>query len=59
MVYFQTKNPILGKFWKALQWTMVYFMPSWNMKWPFGIFYGCFAYLVYCVKKNMATMDRW
>jgi hypothetical protein len=23
MVYFQTKNPNLGKFWRVLQWTML------------------------------------
>jgi hypothetical protein len=32
MVYFQTKNPNLGKFWRALDWTMlIYFMTIWNI----------------------------
>jgi hypothetical protein len=45
MEYFQTKNPILGKFWRVLQWRMlVYFMAIWYILWLFGIFYG---YLVY------------
>jgi hypothetical protein len=30
-VYFQIKNPNLGKFWRALKWKMfVYFMTIWN-----------------------------
>jgi hypothetical protein len=30
MVYFQTKNPTWGKFWRALELKMsVYFMPFW------------------------------
>jgi hypothetical protein len=41
MVCFQTKNPNLGKFWRALEWKMlVYFMVIWNILLPFGIFYG-------------------
>jgi hypothetical protein len=37
MVYFRTKNPNLGKLWRALEWKMlVYFMPIWNILWPFG-----------------------
>jgi hypothetical protein len=32
MVYFQTKNPNLGKFWRALELKMlVYFMTIWNI----------------------------
>jgi hypothetical protein len=32
MVYFQTKNPNLGKFLMALEWKMlVYFMTIWNI----------------------------
>jgi hypothetical protein len=32
MVYFQTKNPNLGKFWRAIDWKMfIYFMDIWNM----------------------------
>jgi hypothetical protein len=41
MVCFQTKNPDLGKFWRALEWKMfVYFMTIWNILWPFGIIFG-------------------
>jgi hypothetical protein len=41
MVYFQTKNPNLGKFWRALEWKMlVYFMVIWNILRPFRIYYG-------------------
>jgi hypothetical protein len=41
MVCSQTKNPNLGKFWRALDWKMfIYFMAIWDILWPFGIFYG-------------------
>jgi hypothetical protein len=31
MIYFHTKNPNLGKFWRALEWKLlVYFMTIWN-----------------------------
>jgi hypothetical protein len=41
MVYFQTKNPTLSKFLRALEWKMlVYFMVIWGILRPFGIFYG-------------------
>jgi hypothetical protein len=52
MVYFQTKNHNLGKFWRVLQWKMlVYFVPFvfvaiWHILWPFGIYYGHLAYLL-------------
>jgi hypothetical protein len=37
MVHFQTKNPYLGKFWRALQWQMlVYFVAIWSILLPFG-----------------------
>jgi hypothetical protein len=40
MVCFQTKNPNLGKFGKALEWKMlVYFIVIWNILLSFGIFY--------------------
>jgi hypothetical protein len=32
MVCFQTKNPNLGKFWRALEWEMLVYL------WSFGIF---------------------
>jgi hypothetical protein len=47
MVYFQTKNPDLGKFRRVLQWKMlvylndtylVYFMAIWYILSPFDIF---------------------
>jgi hypothetical protein len=46
MVYFQTKNPNLGKFWRALEWKMFYIfyahleyiMFIWYVLWPFGNF---------------------
>jgi hypothetical protein len=32
MIYFQTKNPNLGKFWRALKWKMLtYFTAIWNI----------------------------
>jgi hypothetical protein len=42
MVYFQTQNPNLDKFWRVLQWKMlVYFMALLSILRPFGIFlYG-------------------
>jgi hypothetical protein len=39
MVYFQTKNPNLGKIWKALEWRMLlYFMTIWKIFRSFGVF---------------------
>jgi hypothetical protein len=39
-MHFQTKNPTLGKFWRALECKMlVYFMPIWNILRPVGIVY--------------------
>jgi hypothetical protein len=39
MVYFQTKNPNLGKFWRILQWTMlVYCVAIWAILRPLDIF---------------------
>jgi hypothetical protein len=44
MVYFQTKNPNLGKFWRALKWKMlVYFKVISIILPPFDIVY---VYLV-------------
>jgi hypothetical protein len=40
MVYFQTQNPNVGKFWRAFEWKMlVHFMTIWSILWPFGIIY--------------------
>jgi hypothetical protein len=45
--WFQTKNPNLGKFRRAIEWKMlVYFMVIWNILWPFGIFYGHLEYFM-------------
>jgi hypothetical protein len=52
MVSFKTKNPNLGKFWRALDLKMfTYFMAIWNslqtfgdILWPFGIFCGNLVY---------------
>jgi hypothetical protein len=47
MVFFQTKNPHLGKFWRALEWKMLvyiihahleYITAIWYMLWSFGNF---------------------
>jgi hypothetical protein len=70
MVYFQTPNPNLGKFWRASEWKLlVYFMTICNILRPFGIIYGRLVYvhnlgsfgiffLIWYVwtKKNLATL---
>jgi hypothetical protein len=57
MVCFQTKNPDLGKFWRVLQWKiLVYFMTIWSILlflWLFGILSPV---LVFCTKKNLASI---
>jgi hypothetical protein len=68
MLFFQTKNPNLGKLWRVLQRKMlVYFMFLVKFYghsvylWPFGMFVGhfvSFSVLVYCKKKNLATLSR-
>jgi hypothetical protein len=69
MVYFQTKNSILGKFWGVEQKKDVgkfyghfdYFTANWYILWSFGIFCGLLVYfhlLVCCTKKNLATLVR-
>jgi hypothetical protein len=48
MAYFQTKNPDLGKFWRALDWNMlIYFMAIWNIVETFGIFYDHWVHFVF------------
>jgi hypothetical protein len=49
MVYFQTKNPNLGKFWGVLEWKMlVYFMESWPRYIVYGqLVYAFYAHLAY------------
>jgi hypothetical protein len=62
MVYFQTKNPDLGKFWWVWwEWKrLVYSMTISSILGQFGTFYGQFGILshilVFCVKKNLATL---
>jgi hypothetical protein len=63
MVYFQTKNPKLGKFWRVLQWKMlVYFMVYFTAIQFYGRFvyfvviWFLFSVLVYCAKKNLAAL---
>jgi hypothetical protein len=67
MVYFRTKNPNFGIFWRVLQWKLlVYFMaiwsifrPFWYILWRLGIFCNhlvIFPVLVYCTTKNLATL---
>jgi hypothetical protein len=53
MFFFQTKNPNLGKFWRALHRIenvgisyddLEYFMAVWYSLWPFGIVCGHLIY---------------
>jgi hypothetical protein len=47
MIYFQTENPNLGKFWSMLQWkTLVNFIATWSKLRPIGLFYGHLIYFV-------------
>jgi hypothetical protein len=44
-MYFQTKNPNLGKIWRALEWKMLsYFITIWYKLWPFGVVCSHFVY---------------
>jgi uncharacterized membrane protein HdeD (DUF308 family) len=64
MVYFQTKHPNLGKFWKSLQWKIVSAILS--ILPPYVLFYGNLVTLVViweflpvwvcCTEKNLATL---
>jgi hypothetical protein len=44
MVYFQTKNPNLGKFWRALKWS-----GTGNERFVYGHLIYFFGYLVYFI----------
>jgi hypothetical protein len=47
MEYFQTKDPILGKFWRVLQWKMsVYLMAIWYISLPIGKVNGHLVHFV-------------
>jgi hypothetical protein len=57
MVYFQTKNSDLSKFWMAFNWKMlVYFMVIWNFLWSFGnaviIWYIFHRFGILCQEKS-------
>jgi hypothetical protein len=67
MVYFLTKNPNLGTFWRALEWKMlVCLITIRNVSLPFCMIYGHLVILwsfvifspvlVYFTKKNLATL---
>jgi hypothetical protein len=67
MFCFQTKNPNLGKFWRAFDGIMlIYFRAIWDILQLFWIFYDhlvhfvliwyLFPVLVSCTKKNLATL---
>jgi hypothetical protein len=67
MVSFQTQNPNLGKFWRALDWKMLmYFVPVWNILHTAGIFYDHLVHFVFIwyifpvwvifTEKNLATL---
>jgi hypothetical protein len=72
MVYFQTKNPNLSPFWRALDWKIwIYFMAIWNILRTSWIFYDhlvhfvfvlcsfgtIFPVLISCTEKNLATLQ--
>jgi hypothetical protein len=67
MVYFQAKNPTLGKFLRALDFKLLmYFIAVWNICQTFGIFFDHLVHFVFiwyifpvlasCTKKNLATL---
>jgi hypothetical protein len=69
MVYFETKNPTLGKFWRVLQRKMlVHFMTIYCILRPLEIFWGHSVYFVAiwhfppvlecCTMKNLATLPQ-
>jgi hypothetical protein len=61
-VFFQTKNPNLGKFWRALEWKMlVYFMAIWYILWPFGnvVLMWHFPPFWYFVSRKIWQPCRW
>jgi hypothetical protein len=48
MVHFQTKNPNLGKFWRALDWKVLkYFMDIGDIIRTFEIFYDNLVHFVF------------
>jgi hypothetical protein len=73
MVYFQTKNPNLGKILECLAMKdvgkfyghfyghLVYFSAIGYISWPFDMYILCFLcifpVLVHCITENLATLD--
>jgi hypothetical protein len=56
MLYFKTKNPHLGKFWRVLQWKMlVYYMAIWSIIRLFSLFYG---HLGICMLGHLVYFSR-
>jgi hypothetical protein len=48
MVYFQTQNPNVDKFWRALDWkTLISLMAIRNILQTFGIFYDLLVHFVF------------
>jgi hypothetical protein len=61
MVHFLTKNPILGKIFRALDWTMlIYFMSVWNVLRIYEIFYDHLAHFVFiwCIFSGFGNMHK-
>jgi hypothetical protein len=69
MVYFQTKNPNLDKFWRVLRLTMLFsyvhlvdFTTRWYILWAFGLFSSYlvhFGMLQQEKSGNPADESRW
>jgi hypothetical protein len=59
MVYFQTKNPSLGKFGRAFDWkNLMYFMDIWDILRTFGIFHDHLLHFVFtwCIVSSFGIM---
>jgi hypothetical protein len=60
MVYFQTNSQVLVLFGSPFDGNFGIFTTIWYTLWPFVLFYGNLVYvvaiLVYCIKKNLATL---
>jgi hypothetical protein len=56
MIYFQTQNPTLGKFGRALEWKMLVFLWQFGTGhlvciWPFGSFV-----IIWCIFPRFGTL---
>jgi hypothetical protein len=59
MVYFQTKNTTLGKFWTILHWKILeHFMDTWSNLRPLGLFCGFYGHLVYFSRFGMLYEEK-